>query len=98
MAAALPEALEHVDTSLSVSHDTPWQVVVSNDPVNLVQMVAKIFERVLGMEPSVAMKHTMEVHNNGRSAVYSGTQQECTIVAEKLMAFQLWTHIEKAGQ
>lgn len=97
MGLAFPEVDERVEVSEEVSPDTPWQVVVSNDPVNLIDVVCVVFIKVLGLTEEVAMDYTMKVHNEGRCAVYWGSQEECTQKAEILMSYQLWTHIEKSG-
>lgn len=96
MALALPEVDEVVEVGEEVSPDTPWQVVVSNDPVNLINVVCMIFMKILGLDEATAMKYTMTVHNEGRCAVYWGDKEDCQEKAKILMGFQLWTHIEKA--
>lgn len=95
MALAMPEIVEEVETF--TQPDTPWQVVVSNDPVNLVSFVAMVFQKVLELDAETAMKYTMQVHNEGRAAVFSGKEEECRDKASALMSYNLWTHVEKSG-
>lgn len=97
MAIAFPEVDEAVEVGEEVSPATPWQVVVSNDPVNLINVVCMVFMKVLGLDEGTAMKYTMKVHEEGKCAVFWGSQEECIEKAEILMGFQLWTHVEKAG-
>src|SRR5207237_6731739 len=52
--------------------DLPWQVVVHNDPVNLMSYVTMVFQRVFGYPREKAERHMLEVHHNGRSIVWSG--------------------------
>jgi len=46
--------------------DLPWQVVVHNDPVNLMSYVTMVFQRVFGYSREKAERHMLEVHHNGR--------------------------------
>src|SRR4030095_10194397 len=41
--------------------DVPWQVVVHNDPVNLMSYVAMVFQRVFGYPRDKAERHMLEV-------------------------------------
>jgi ATP-dependent Clp protease adaptor protein ClpS len=49
--------------------DLPWQVVVHNDPVNLMSYVTMVFQRVFGYPREKAERHMLEVHHKGRSSV-----------------------------
>ena len=55
--------------------ETPWNVVVHNDPVNLMSYVARIFRLVFGFPKERAEKHMMEVHRLGRSIVWTGERE-----------------------
>ena len=89
---------EKVEELIELEEDLPWQVIVSNDPVNLISVVCLLFEKILDLDHDTAMRYTMKVHNEGRCAVYWGSQEDCELKAKQLMSFQLWTHIEKAGK
>src|SRR6266478_9301477 len=43
------------------SLDVPWNVVVHNDPVNLMSYVSLVFQRVFGFSRSRAERHMLEV-------------------------------------
>lgn len=49
-----------------------WQVVVLNDPVNLMRYVTYVFEGVFGMERDAADRHMREVHEHKSSIVWEG--------------------------
>jgi ATP-dependent Clp protease adaptor protein ClpS len=53
-----------------------WRVVVLNDPVNLMSYVVLVFKKVLGFDESRARKHMLEVHEQGRSVVWSGLREQ----------------------
>ncbi len=53
-----------------------WRVVVLNDPVNLMSYVVLVFKKVLGFDETRARKHMLEVHEQGRSVVWSGLREQ----------------------
>jgi ATP-dependent Clp protease adaptor protein ClpS len=76
--------------------DTVWNVVVHNDPVNLMSYVTLIFQRVFGFSKSKAEKHMMEVHNAGRSIVWSGVREQAELYVQQLHAHLLLATLEKS--
>ncbi len=77
--------------------DTVWNVVVHNDPVNLMSYVTLVFQRVLGFSKSKAEKHMMEVHNNGRSIVWSGIREQAELYVQQLHGHLLLATMEKSS-
>src|SRR6201993_4482377 len=55
------------ETAAEEALDVPWQVVVHNDPVNLMSYVTMVFQRVFGYPRDKAERHMLEVHQKGRS-------------------------------
>jgi ATP-dependent Clp protease adaptor protein ClpS len=53
-----------------------WRVVVLNDPVNRMSYVVMVLRRVLGFDEERARKHMLEVHESGRSIVWTGTREQ----------------------
>lgn len=74
-----------------------WRVVVLNDPVNLMSYVVLVFKRVLGFDNSRARKHMLEVHERGRSVVWSGAREPAEGYVHRLQQWQL-TAILEHGQ
>jgi len=58
-----------------VQADDAWRVVVLNDPVNLMSYVVMVFKKVLGFNETKARKHMLEVHEQGRSVVWTGVRE-----------------------
>lgn len=75
--------------------DTPWNVIVHNDPVNLMSYVTLVFQRVLGFPRDKATKHMLEVHHKGRSLVWSGGRERAESIVEQLHSHLLLATIEK---
>ena len=75
--------------------DLPWQVVVHNDPVNLMSYVTMVFQRVFGYPREKAERHMLEVHHNGRSILWSGMRERAELYVQQLHGYLLLATIEK---
>jgi ATP-dependent Clp protease adaptor protein ClpS len=78
--------------------DSVWNVIVHNDPVNLMSYVAMVFRRVFGFPREKAERHMLEVHNHGRSIVWTGCREEAELYVQQLHAHLLLATLEKAPQ
>lgn len=76
--------------------DVPWNVVVHNDPVNLMSYVTMVFQRVFGYSLERARKHMLEVHHNGRSIVWSGLREPAECYVQQLHGYLLLATIEQS--
>ena len=77
--------------------DVPWQVVVHNDPVNLMTYVTMVFQRVFGYPREKAEKHMLEVHHNGRSILWSGVRERAELYVQQLHGYLLLATLEKVS-
>jgi ATP-dependent Clp protease adaptor protein ClpS len=75
--------------------DVPWQVVVHNDPVNLMSYVTLVFQRVFGYPREKAERHMLEVHHNGRSVLWSGMRERAELYVQQLHGYLLLATLEK---
>ena len=64
-----------------------WRVVLLNDPVNRMSYVVMVLRRVFGFAEEQARRHMMEVHESGRSIVWSGTREQAEA---HMFALQQW--------
>ena len=76
--------------------DLPWNVVVHNDPVNLMSYVTMVFRRVFGYSLEQARQHMLEVHHRGRSVVCSGAREQAEMYVQQLHGCLLLATMEKA--
>ena len=81
------------DTAL----DVPWNVVVHDDPVNLMQYVTWVLMKVFGYDERKATLMMLQVHQRGRSIVWSGQREMAEFYAQQLQGHQLTTSLEKAA-
>lgn len=71
-----------------------WRVVVLNDPVNLMSYVVLVFKKVFGFDESTARRHMLEVHEQGRSVVWSGLREKAEAYAFTLQQWHLTAVLE----
>ena len=83
-------------TEVETSPDLPWNVVVHDDPVNLMQYVTFVLMKIFGYGEAKATILMMQVHKLGRSIVWSGEREKAEFYVQQLQAFQLKTSLEKA--
>jgi ATP-dependent Clp protease adaptor protein ClpS len=95
-AAALEEPAIEQSTEEKDELDLPWQVVVHNDPVNLMSYVTMVFQRVFGYPREKAEIHMLEVHQKGRSVLWSGVRERAELYVQQLHGYLLLATMEKA--
>jgi ATP-dependent Clp protease adaptor protein ClpS len=85
------------EISSAESLDLPWQVVVHNDPVNLMTYVTMVFQRVFGFTRERAERHMLEVHEQGRSILWSGIRERAELYVQQLHGYLLLATIERSA-
>ncbi len=75
--------------------DLPWQVVVHNDPVNLMTYVTMVFQKVFGYPREKAERHMLEVHQKGRSILWSGVRERAELYVQQLHGYLLLATLER---
>lgn len=94
--AAMGQTVVEKEAKTKQAVDVPWSVVVHNDPVNLMSYVTMVFEKVFGYPKEKAERHMMEVHQKGRSILWSGLREPAECYVQQLHAYLLLATIEKA--
>ena len=79
-----------------VALDMPWNVVVHDDPVNLMGYVTWVLMKVFGYDEQKAAVLMMQVHKQGRSIVWSGQREKAEHYVHQLQSHQLKTSMDKA--
>lgn len=93
---AMGQTVVEKETKAEQAVDVPWNVVVHNDPVNLMSYVTMVFQKVFGYPKEKAERHMMEVHQKGRSILWSGMREPAECYVQKLQGYLLLATIEKA--
>ena len=73
----------------------PWNVIVHNDPVNLMSWVTLVFQRVFGYAREHAERLMMEVHTRGRSIVWTGDYERAEGYVRELHGCLLLATLER---
>src|SRR6059058_1822384 len=94
-ASTVEAAIKEKETRSEQELDVPWQVVVHNDPVNLMTYVIMVFQRVFGYPREKAERHMLEVHQQGRSILWSGVRERAELYVQQLHGYLLLATIEK---
>lgn len=76
----------------------PWVTLVWNDPVNLMSYVSYVFRSYFGFSAAEADRRMLQVHNEGRAVVATGTREEMERHVEAMHDFGLWATLQKADQ
>ena len=90
----LPTTLPQTEAETQLALEGRWHVVVLNDPVNLMSYVVLVFKKVLGFDETTARKHMLEVHERGRSIVWTGVREMAEHYAHTLHQWHLTAVLE----
>ena len=85
------------ETRTAEELDLPWQVVVHNDPVNLMSYVTMVFQKVFGLTREKAERHMLEVHQQGRSILWSGMRERAELYVQQLHGYLLLATLERTN-
>ena len=91
------EEIVITDTEEETDLDTPWNVIIYDDPVNLMSFVTLIIQRVFGYPKTKAESMMMEVHKNGQSVVWTGQREQAELYVQQLQSHQLLAAMKKSG-
>lgn len=75
--------------------DTPWNVIVWNDPVNLMTYVAYVFRSHFGYSRARAEQLMLQVHHNGKAIVFTGPREDAEKHTQAMHAWGLLATFEK---
>ncbi|GAB3768684.1 ATP-dependent Clp protease adaptor protein ClpS [Nocardioides ginsengisegetis] len=74
----------------------PWVTIVWNDPVNLMSYVTFVFQKYFGYSKRQAEKLMLEVHEDGKSVVSTGSREEMERDVQAMHEYGLWATMEKS--
>ena len=75
--------------------DTSWNVIVWNDPVNLMTYVAYVFRSHFGYSRARAEELMLQVHHNGKAIVFTGPREDAEKHTQAMHAWGLLATFEK---
>ncbi len=83
-------------TDEQTTPDLPWQAVVHDDPVNLMDYVTWVLIKIFDYEEKQATELMIQVHQLGRAIVWTGGREKTEFYVQQLQAHQLKTTLEQA--
>jgi ATP-dependent Clp protease adaptor protein ClpS len=92
----VPKTLESTGLREETVLDQPWITLVWNDPVNLMSYVSYVFRTYFGFSREEADRRMLQVHNDGRAVVATGSREEMERHVEAMHDFGLWATLQKA--
>ena len=88
-----PDIIEQTEVETELSQ--VWKVIVFNVPVNLMNYVVMVFRKVFGYGEQKAIKHMKEVHELGKSILWSGEREQAESYVFQLQKWRLQAVLEK---
>ena len=77
------------------AYDAPWIVIVWNDPINLMSYVTLVLKQLFGYSQAKATKLMLQVHNEGKAVVSTGTREKAELDVSRLHAKGLWATMQQ---
>ena len=78
--------------------DTPWVTIVWDDPVNLQTYVTYVIMELFGYSKARATELMLQVHNEGKAIVSTGSREEMEHDVARLHEYGLWATLQRGDQ
>ena len=95
--AKLADVLEEQIQAI-FSSETPWVTIVWDDPVNLQSYVTYVFMELFGYSKAKATEFMLQVHNDGKAIVSTGSREEMEHDVARLHEYGLWATLQRGDQ
>ena len=91
----LPKPDHQVKTDPRDEREPGYLVICWNDPVNLMDFVTHVFQKVFGWNRQKAEHHMMEVHKKGKSLLTRESFEKAEHYVHQLQAYGLHATLER---
>ena len=89
-----PAEVKEPEIEEVVTPDTPWVVIVWNDPINLMSYVTFVLQKLFGYSLDKATKLMLDVHHKGKAVVSNGTREKAELDVFRLHEHGLWATMQ----
>ncbi len=89
------DTITKTDLSIDQLFDRPWTTIVWDDPVNLMSYVSYVFIKLFNFSAQRAHELMMQVHNEGRAVVSTGSREEMERDVQRLHEHGLWATLQR---
>jgi ATP-dependent Clp protease adaptor protein ClpS len=83
--------IEDTDTD----EERPWVVLVWNDPINTMDYVTFVFQKLFGYSLDKAESLMLDVHHKGRAVVSHGSREKAELDVFRLHEHGLWATMQQ---
>ena len=90
-----PATREEIGADTVEAPESPWITIVWDDPVNLMNYVTYVFQKLFGYSEPHATKLMLQVHNEGKAVVSAGSREAMETDVSKLHAAGLWATLQQ---
>lgn len=95
MSNPAPIEVDEPDTGTVTDADTPWVVLVWNDPINLMSYVTFVLQKLFGYSQEKATNMMLDVHHKGRAVVSQGAREKAELDVFRLHEHGLWATMQQ---
>ena len=89
--------LTEEETRSSTDLASTWNILVFDDPVNLMEYVTRVLQKVFGYPREQAEDLMLTIHTAGKALVWTGAREPAELYVEQLHGFQLQASLEKSS-
>jgi len=93
--ASAPAETLDPEVTEDIALDSPWVVIVWNDPINLMSYVAFVFRKLFGYSKEEADQLMLQVHHEGKAVVSSGSRSDAERDVFRLHEHGLWATMQQ---
>jgi ATP-dependent Clp protease adaptor protein ClpS len=91
----VPDTDQEQKTKSKDQPDRGYLVICWNDPVNLMDYVAHVFQIIFRWPKAKAEQHMLQVHNNGKSVLVRETFEKAEHYVHQLQGYGLHATLER---
>ena len=89
--------LTEEETKAAAKLASAWNILVFDDPVNLMEYVTKVLQKVFAYPREQAEDLMLTIHTAGKALVWTGAREPAELYVQQLHGFQLQASLEKAS-
>jgi ATP-dependent Clp protease adaptor protein ClpS len=90
-----PVEVEEPIQGTETDEERPWIVIVWNDPINLMDYVTFVFQKLFGYSLPKAESLMLDVHEKGRAVVSQGPREKAELDVFRLHEHGLWATMQQ---
>lgn len=95
ISSTAPTEVDEPDIDEVVDVERPWVVIVWNDPINLMDYVTFVFQKLFGYSREKATRLMLDVHHKGKAVVSQGTREKAELDVFRLHEHGLWATMQQ---